>query len=436
MKNSFLVLLITAGAVIFFPVSSFSADAKFSGHYRLTGFMVENMSSDGSLQRPGADEKWSYVEHRLRLSIDVYEGPVMARLQINSAAPFSQGYNWGESQNSTGWNRELFLMFPLGGAFVKVGKYWAAAPYTFGELIHMGMREGITATYPINSELTLIASVFDIFDASNYDAKLYEVVIPYNPGSSVFSGALGWYYGVSNVHEGITYQENRPMWIIGTAAAAQGPWNVRITGASMFGDLDVTAAGTKTSYDFNAYAYDIRASYNFAKAGGPPLTLEAIHGYGSGDDNRDASDLDIKEFRAPMPSYTHTSIFLDGGDSGEGGAQLVHSARTDAGGIGNLNWFGLKASYKLTAKTTLNASASTFYLAEETANNPTYNYQDDELGQEYDIAVVYQLAKGLSLTISGAWFIPNEQGWTRPTDPARASADTVSEYMTKLFWGF
>lgn len=432
-----LVLLVAVFAASLLTASSYAADAKFNGHYRVMGFMVENMSQNGSLQRPGADEKWSYVEHRLRLNIDIYEGPVMGRLQINSAAPFSQGYKWGEGQDSSGWNREMFLQFPLGGAVVKVGKYWATSPYTLGEFIHMGTWEGLTITYPVSPALTLIASVFDTSDASEDDAKLYALVIPYSPAGSVFSGVLGWYYYVDNNSTTAgTYREDRPMWLVGTVAAAQGPWNVRLTGAAMFGDTDINIAGVSSSYDYNAHAYDVRASYNFAKAGGPPLTLEAIYGYGSGDDNQTASDRDYKEFRTPTPSYTHTSIFLDGGDSGDGGAQLAHPARSQAGGIGNLSWIGLKASYKLTAKSTLNASASTFYLAEKTANNPSYDYQDDELGQEYNLAFVHQLAKGLSLTLSGAWFIPNEKGWTTTTAAATAPDDTVSEYMTKLFWSF
>ncbi|MBI5683330.1 MAG: alginate export family protein [Deltaproteobacteria bacterium] len=443
------ILILAAIVISAWVIPAYAAELKTSGHYRVRGFSVQNMTSGNALQSRGADEQWSFADHRFRLNLDVSEGPVMGRLQINSG-----NYNWGESQTSSAWNREMFLVFPLGGATVKIGKFWAEHP--FNGVIFTGVAEQAYYIYPVTSDLTLIAAFVDADDTADKAMSVHVLVGIYKPKASIFSGAFGFYHGTLNDSSGSTYVlnasglpgattltnqyyvEGRPMWLAGQIDAAQGPWKVGLTGASQFGDVDVTIpGGAVLTNNLTGYAFDARASYDFAKAGGPPLTLELVVGYGSGDDN--ANDNDINTFTGPLPSYTHTAIFLDQGDAGEGGAQLRHAGRADLlnthNGIGNLKWIGLKAAYKATDKTTFKLTGASFYLAQEKVTGGT-SYQDSELGQELDAALVHNLAKGLNLTLSGAWFMPNAKGWTTTTAATTASTDTISEYMAKLQFDF
>ncbi|MBI5683092.1 MAG: hypothetical protein HZC45_08015 [Deltaproteobacteria bacterium] len=435
-----LVLLVAVAVAVLLTAPSYAAELKTSGHYRVRAFGIENMTtaSQSTLHTSGADDSISYVDHRFRLNLDVSEGPVMGRLQINSG-----NYNWGDSQTSSAWNREMFLKFPIGGASVMVGKYWAASPYTLGEIMFMDVKEALTVTIPVNNDLKLVGIIVDLNSsaAGSYDNISgigYRLIGNYAPKGSMYSGAVGFYYNVLNdsATTANTYVEDRPMWLAGTINAAQGAWSASLTGAYKFGDKDSNASGVITSYNYKAHAFDVRASYDFAKAGGPPLSLTAILGVGSGDDNKTSTDTDLEEFTSPSPSYTHTAIFLDHGDAAEGGAQLSHAARSQAGGIGNLTMLALKAAYKLTDKTTLNITGATFSLTDETTGVASSTYQSDNLGQELDIAITHNLAKGLNLTLSGAWFIPDEKGWTLSTASTLASDDTIAEYMAKLKWDF
>ncbi len=429
-------LILSAVLVLLVANPSPGAEVDFSGHYRVRAFSVEGIdrTNNNGLERPNYDEQWSFVDHRFRLSIDIKQGDLMGRLQINSG-----NYVWGESQDlpDDEWHREMFIKFPFGPATVKVGRQWAATP--FKSILYQGVLDTLLLLYPLTPEWTLIGAALNADDTGGLDVDVFTLIGLYKPAGSPISGAIGWYYLTGDT--GTT--DVRPMWLAGTLDYVNGPLKASLTGAYEFGDLDTATR----SYDYKAYAIDVRAGYDFGVAGGPPLSVEAIIGYGTGDD--DANDDNLENFTSPLPSYTHTAIFLDHGDGAEGGAQLRHPARssgnvaaltsttgaTQPDGLGNLKWFGLKADYKVSDKASIKGLVASYYLAEENVTGGT-SYKDDRLGEEINIALVYNILQDLDLTISGAWFFPNEDGWTETTATTKASDDTVSEYMAKIFWGF
>ena len=436
MKRYLLFFAATIFATLFVAETIFAAEASFSGHYRVRAFAVDSMKGPGAggLEDSNYDESWSFVDHRLRLNIDLKQGDVMGRMQINAG-----NYTWGESQDLSDdeWHREMFIKFPFGPATVKVGRQWAATP--FKSIMYQGVLDSLLLIYPATPDWTVLGAALNADDTGGLDIDVFTLVGIYKPAGSPISGALGWFYLTGDT--GTT--DVRPMWLTGTIDYTNGPVKASLTGAYEFGDLDT---GTKT-YDYKAYAIDARAGYDFGAAGGPPLSLEAIIGYGTGDDN--ANDDNLENFTSPMPSYTHTALFLDHGDGAEGGGQLQHPARssgnvaaltsttgaTQPDGLGNLTWFGLKANYKVSDRASLKGLVATYYLTEENVTGGT-SYKDDHLGEEINLALVYNITEGLDLTLSGGWFFPDEDGWTTTTATTKASDDTVSEYMAKIFWSF
>ena len=428
----FLFALVILGAWV---APSFAAEASFSGHYRVRAFAVDNLidgSAFDTIDATSNEERWSYVDHRFRLNIDVKQGDVMGRLQINSG-----NYKWGESQDLTDdeWHREMFIRFPFGPATVKVGRAWAGHP--FKGIMFRGVKDALVVKYPLGPDTKLVGVLVDLDDTADKSAVGYRVIVVHRPAGSILGGAVGWYYNVvNNSQTPGSYIEDRPMWLAGTLDYTNGPVRASLTGAYKFGDKDWTTSSGTTSYDYSAYAVDARASYDFGAAGGPPFLLEAIVGYGTGDDN--TGDTDLEEFTAPLPSYTNSAIFLDHGDAAEGGAQLGHSGRLQANGLGNLTWLGVRGSYKVSDRATLKGLFATYYLTEESwtvSGGGTSGYEDDRLGEEINLALVYNIMQGLDLTLSGAWFFPNDDGWTTKGSATKASDDTVSEYMAKIFWG-
>lgn len=418
--------LFTVAIIAALASPSLAAEAKFSGYYEIKGFATDNVDLDNSV-----DDNASNTEHELRLSIDITEGPVMARLQINSGA-----YDWGEPQDSTAWNRELFLVFPVGGASIKVGKSWEEHP--FKGIMYIDVQEGIHITYPVGN-ISLVASIISMDDASSINDNFLSLIGTYAPEGSAVNGSVGLYRRIANDSSTAgTYIKDRPNYLAGEVNISNEPWTISITGAYMFGDKDITTGGVAASYDYKAYAFDIRAGYDFAKPYNLPLTLELIYGLGSGDDN--ASDRYFKSFTGISPGYFHGAIFKDVGDPRVGGApEVLNHTGIEANGLGNQRMLALNLSYQATDDLSFGLFGGMFWLTKKNGvnlNDPSggVNYLNSKLGNELAITTDYSLAKDLTLHLQAAWFMGDDGMYTSTS--ASTPGDTASEYLVMIGWEF
>lgn len=428
MKRSVLILFpVVVGAAWVSP--ALSTEVSFSGHYELKAFTYENVDLDN-----GTEDDTSSVEHELRLNMDLEQGPVVGRFQINSGA-----YVWGESQDleDDEWYREMSIKFPLGPVTVKVGRMWDEHP--FKGLIYVDVKDAIKLTYPLKPQLNLTASFVNIDDESDKSDNFYSLIGRYSPQGSSLRGAVGWYQRVVNGStQAGEYVEDRPHWLAATLDIVKEPFSLSLTGAYLFGDRKISAGGTTSSYDYNAYAIDIRGGYDFSKASSIPLSLEAIIGIGSGDKNPE--DRKLRTFQGLSPGYSHGAIFKDVGDPRVGGApEVLNHESIEANGLGNQTMAALNLNYQATERLSLRLFGARFYLTEKTNANPNLTsggttYKDDHLGDEIAVTLDYSLAEGLLLSLQAAWFLPGNGMY--PSTATATPGDTVPEYLAFIGWEF
>ncbi|MBI5681663.1 MAG: alginate export family protein [Deltaproteobacteria bacterium] len=338
-------------------------------------------------------------------------------------------------QNSSAWNREMFLVFPLGSAKLKVGRMWEGDP--FKGLMFIDVKDALTITYPVNA-INLVASIVNMDDDANKNDNFFSLVGTYAPEGSVFSGSLGLYHRVTNDSSTSgTYIEDRPQYLAVALGIAQEPWTLGITGAFMFGDKDINTGGVSTSYDYKGYAFDIRAGYDFAKISNIPLTAEVIFGLGSGDDN--PNDRDFESFQGISPGYFHGAIFKDVGDPRIGGApEVLNHGGIEANGLGNQRMLALNLKYQATDDLSLGLFGGMFWLTEDknvnlNATSGGATYLNNHIGNEVALTADYSLAKNLNLHLQAAWFMGDNGMYD--TTATTTPGDTASEYLVMLALG-
>ncbi len=417
-------LLATVSIVLIWSTPLHSTEVSFSGHYEVKAFAYENVDLKDAI-----DDEASFVEHEFRLNIDLENGPVTGRLQINSGI-----YTWGENQDlpDDEWHREMFLTFPLGKAMVKVGRMEVEDP--FKGLMYVDVRDGVKVIYPLSPSLSADISIWSMDEEDAKRDILYTLLLRYKPLDSDTRGALGWYFrAVNDSTASGQYTEDRPQWLVATVDTERDGLTIKVTGAYLLGDRKTDGL----AYEYEAYAFDIRGGYDLARRWMVPLTFEVIIGYGSGDG--DPNDRDLETFFGPSPAYLHGAVFKDVGEPRIGGVpEALNHGGIEADGIGNQKMFALNLTYQVTDRLSLGLFGARFWLTEERkANLNTTSgttYRDNHLGDEATITADYLLRRDLTLHLQAGWFLP-AQGMYQSLS-AQTPADVVSEYLAMIGWEF
>ncbi len=412
-------LLFMVAVALIWSTPSFSSNLSFGGHYEVKAFAYDNADMDD-----GVDDEVSFVEHELRLNMDLTKGPVKGRLQINSGT-----YTWGDEQDieDDEWHREMYISFPLGRARIKVGRMETEDP--FKGLLYAGVSDGLKVAYPISPSLSTDISIRDLDEEDGRRDILYSLLIRYNSPDQPVRGALGWYMRAAED----STTEDRPQWLAATIDTHREGLTFKVTGAYLFGDRK--AGGL--SYRYGAYAFDIRGGYDLSRRWGVPLALGIVMGYGSGDD--DPGDRDLETFLGPSPAYFYGGIFKDVGEPRTGGLpEALNHGGLEAQGIGNQRILAIDLTYRATERLDLGLSVARFWLTQERdANLNTTSgttYKKNHLGDEITLTADYLLSEGLTLHLQAAWFFPAQGMY--PSTSTRTPEDTASEYLAMIGWEF
>lgn len=266
--------------------------------------------------------------------------------------------------------------------------------------------------------------------ADNRDADLLYVDFANRAGALAYD-AFAFYYsdgstsdGSAYIPDGLNYAESRFSAQPTTLVALGMTWDCQLGDLGLSGevdyltgkdDIDNATHGTPQRWDLNDGNL---SGYNLYLKGGypltPALTLGAVAGVGSGDDDVTQGPGNVNKLRTSGFFYL-TEIWEDSimpdeeGITPQGlGAPNVRGYRE----LENTTAVQVNGSYKATARLTLSAAATYLKATQEipawTGDTPDYTRTAGDLGREVDASLAYQLDGGLATELRGGVFLPGD----------------------------